>query len=82
MCSSDLLLIIIRIFLTIAVSVVTSGRTFSKLNLIKNYVRSSMSTFPLRNLAILSRKQQLTGEINFDIAIEEIASKKAIKVIV
>jgi len=41
-----------------------------------------MSTLPLRNLAILSKKQQLTGEINFDIAIEEIASKKAINVTV
>jgi len=35
-----------------------------------------MSTLRFRNLAILSVQQQLTGEITFDIAIEEIALKK------
>ena len=40
-----------------------------------------MSTLPLRNLAILSRKQQLTGEINFDIAIEDFANKKEEKLL-
>jgi len=41
-----------------------------------------MSTLRLRNLAILSVEQQLTDEINFDIAIEEFANKKARKVTV
>ena len=50
----------LRIFLTIAVSVATCERSFSKLKLIKNYLRSSMSTLRLRNLAILSIEQQLT----------------------
>ena len=36
----------------------------------------------MRNLAILSIEQQLTDEINFDIAIEEFANKKARKVTV
>jgi len=36
-----------------------------------------MSTLRLRNLTTLSIEQQLTGEINFDIAIEEYANKKA-----
>jgi len=36
----------------------------------------------VRNLAILSIEQQLTDEINFDIAIEEFANKKARKVTV
>jgi len=39
-----------------------------------------MSTLRLRNLATLSIEQQLTDEINFDIAIEEFANKKARKV--
>ena len=34
----------------------------------------------MRNLATLSIEQQLTDEINFDIAIEEFANKKARKV--
>jgi len=48
------IVIILRIFLTIAVSVATCERSFSKLKLIKNYLRSSMSTLRLRNLATLS----------------------------
>ena len=69
----------LRIFLTIAVSVATCERSFSKLKLIKNYLRSSISTLRLRNLATLSIEQQLTDEINFDIAIEEFANSKAKK---
>jgi len=38
-----------------------------------------MSTLRLRNLAVLSIQQQLTDEINFDIAIEKFANKKARK---
>jgi len=36
-----------------------------------------MSTLRLRNLAKLSIEQQLTDEINFDIAIKEFANNKA-----
>jgi len=39
-----------------------------------------MITLRLRNLATLSIEQQLTDKINFDIAIEEFANKKARKV--
>ena len=74
--------IMLRIFLTIAVSVATCERSFSKLNLINNYLRSSMGTLRLRNLVTLSIEQQLTDEINFDIATEEFANKKARKVTV
>jgi len=36
----------------------------------------------MRNLAISPIQQQLTDEINFDIAVEEFANKKARKVTV
>ena len=39
-----------------------------------------MSVLRLRNLATLSIEQQLTDKINFNIAIEEFANKKARKV--
>jgi len=74
------IVIMLRIFLTIAVSVATCERSFSKLKLTKNYLRSSMSTLRLRNLATLSAEQRLTDTINFDIAIEEFANKKSRKV--
>ena len=76
------IVIMLRIFLTIAVSVATCERSLSKLKLINNYLRSSMSTLRLRNLATLSIEQQLTDEINFDIATEEFANKMAKKVTV
>jgi len=41
-----------------------------------------MSTSWLRNLATLSTEQQLTDNINFDIAIEEFANNQARKVTV
>ena len=72
----------LRIFLTIAVNVATCERSFTKLKLIKNYLRSSISTLRLRNLATLYIEQQLPDEINFDIAIEEFANNKARKVTV
>jgi len=72
----------LRIFLTIAVSLITCEWNFSKVKLIKNYLRSSMSTLRLRNLATLFVEQQLTNKIIFDIAIEEFANKKARKVTV
>ena len=73
------IVIMLRNFHTIAVSVATCERSFSKLKLIKNYSRSSMSTLRLRNLATLSMEQQLTDNINFDIAVEKFANKKARK---
>ena len=75
------IVIMLRIFVTIAVSVATCEKSFSKLKLIKNY-RSSMSALRLRNLATLSIEQQMIDKINFDIAIEEFANKKARKVTV
>jgi len=59
--------IMLRIFLTIAVSVATCEKRFSKPKLIKNCL--SLSTLRLRNLATLSIEQQLTDEINFDIVL-------------
>jgi len=41
-----------------------------------------MSTLRMRNLALPSIEQQLTDEINFDIAVEEFANKKARKITV
>jgi len=72
----------LRIFITIAVSVATCERSFPKLKLIKNYLRSGMNTLRLRDLAISSIEQQLTDEINYNIAVEEFANKKARKVTV
>ena len=74
------LVVMLRIFLTIAISVATCERSFSKLKLIKNYLRSTMSNLRLRNLAMLSIERQLTDEIDFDNFIDDFANRKARKV--
>ena len=71
------IVILLRIFLTFSVSVASCERRFSKLKLIKNYLRSTMSTLRLRNLAILSIEQHITDEIDFDSFINDFANKKA-----
>ena len=63
----------LRIFLTIGVSVATCERSFSKLKLIKNYLR-------LTNLAILSIEREVTDSIDFDSVISDFATQKARKV--
>ena len=46
--------IALRILLTMAVTVASAERSFSKLKLIKNYLRSTMSQERLTNLATIS----------------------------
>ncbi|XP_031334591.1 zinc finger MYM-type protein 1-like [Photinus pyralis] len=71
------IVIMLKIFLSFAVSVASCERSFSKLKLIKNYLRSQMSSLRLRNLAILSIERKLTNEIDFDDLIKEFAARKA-----
>ena len=58
------IVILIRIFLTIAISIASCERRFSKLKLIKNYLRSTMSDLRIQNLAILSIEQEITNNIH------------------
>ena len=67
------IVIMLRIFLTVAVSVASCERSFSKLALIKNHLRSTMSAERLNSLAMLSIENKLTNEINFDDVIHEFA---------
>lgn len=70
------IIILLRIFLTIAISVASSERSFSKLKLIKNYLRSTMSDLRLQNLAILSIEQEITNNINFESIIHDFSIVK------
>ncbi|KAK4557212.1 hypothetical protein RGQ29_007111 [Quercus rubra] len=53
-----------RILLTIPVTVASVERSFSKLKLIKSYLRSTMSQERLSGLAILSIEKEIVGEQN------------------
>ncbi|CAH2295746.1 zinc finger MYM-type 1-like [Pelobates cultripes] len=60
----------LRFFLTLCVSIASCERSFSKLKLIKNVFRSTMSETRLTNLAILSIEHEYARKIGFDEVIE------------
>ena len=71
--------IVLRIFLTMCVSIASCERSFSKLKLIKSYLRSTMNQVRLTSLAILSIERKLTEGMNFEDVIKDFASMKARK---
>ncbi|XP_065651062.1 uncharacterized protein LOC136079264 [Hydra vulgaris] len=72
--------IAIRIFLTLPVTVTTCERSFSKLKIIKNYLRSTMGQERLSCLAVVSIEHEVANALDFDDVISDFASKKARKV--
>ena len=72
--------IALQILLTIAVSIASCERSFSKLKLILPYLRASMGQSRLCDLALLSIERKMTEEIDFDNIIKQFASAKARKI--
>ena len=70
------LTILLRIFLTKAVSVASCEPSFSKLKLIKNYLHSTMSNHRLTKLAILSIDRQYTKSLDVEEIIKDFAIRK------
>ncbi|KAJ7332951.1 hypothetical protein JRQ81_015131 [Phrynocephalus forsythii] len=68
----------LRIYLTVPVTVAEGERSFSKLKLIKNYLRSTMSQERLSNLAMLSIEKEVA--IDTSDLIKCFAHRKARKV--
>ena len=73
--------IALRTLLTIPVTVASGERSFSKLNLIKTYLRSSMGQERLNNLAILSIEHEVARDLNYTDVIDSFAAAKARKVV-
>ena len=69
-----------RILLTIPVTVASAERSFSKLKLIKSYLRSTMSQERLSGLAILSIEKEMSEELKYKNLISNFASQKARKI--
>ncbi|KAL5158733.1 Zinc finger MYM-type protein 1 [Glycine soja] len=69
-----------RIMLTIPVSVASTEKSFSKLKIIKTYLRSTMSQQRLNGLALLSIEKEILNEINYNNLIDNFASQKAEKI--
>jgi len=69
-----------RIYLSIFGTSSEGERSFSKLKLIKNYLRSTMGQTGLSSLAILSIENDLMREMSFEDVICEFATAKSRKV--
>ena len=72
--------IVLQILLTIAVSIASCERSFSKLKLILSYLRASMGQQRLVDLAILSIERETLESTDLDDIIDKFASAKARKV--
>ncbi|XP_028097893.1 uncharacterized protein LOC114297633 [Camellia sinensis] len=70
-----------RILLTIPVTVASGERSFSKLKLIKSYLRSTMSQKRLNGLAILSIEKDLVDKLDYTNLISDFAAKNARRVV-
>jgi hypothetical protein len=66
-----------RILLTIPVTVGSAERSFSKLKLLKNYLRSTMSQERLNGLATCSIEKDILTNIDLNIVLNDFASRNA-----
>ncbi|XP_042400828.1 zinc finger MYM-type protein 1-like [Zingiber officinale] len=66
-----------RILLTIPVTVASAERSFSKLKLIKTYLRSTMSQERLNGLAMLSIEKKVVEKVDYANLINTFASRTA-----
>lgn len=62
------------------VTVASGERSFSKLKIIKNYLRSTMSQERLSNLSIISIENQIAGELEISDILDQFAIKNARKI--
>ncbi|XP_071739442.1 uncharacterized protein [Rutidosis leptorrhynchoides] len=70
-----------RVLLTIPITVASAERSFSKLKLLKNYLRSTMSQERLNELALISIENNILKSIDYKELINEFASKNARRVV-
>jgi hypothetical protein len=64
-----------RILFTVSVPVASAKRSFSKLKLLKNYLRSTLSQERLNSLATLCIEKRLLDEIDINTIIDDFASR-------
>lgn len=70
----------LTLFLTLPFTVASNERAFSKLKIIKNYLRSSMAQDRLSNLCILAIEHKYTENMSYDAIVDEFAISKCRKV--
>ncbi|XP_076055144.1 uncharacterized protein LOC143033535 [Oratosquilla oratoria] len=67
----------LRIAVTTPVTVASAERSFSKLKLIKTYLRSTMSQERLNGLAIISIDKEISKQVSYDDTIDDFAAGKS-----
>ncbi|XP_022168799.1 zinc finger MYM-type protein 1-like [Myzus persicae] len=67
------------LFLTLPVTVASAERTFSKLKLIKNYLRSTMSQTRLSGLAMISIENERAKKLNLSLLVKTFAQDRSRK---
>lgn len=72
--------IALRISATQAVTVASAERSFSKLKLVKTYLRSTMGQERLSGLAIISINHMLSKQLSYDDVIDDFAARKTRRV--
>lgn len=70
----------LRISATLPVTVAATERSFSKLKLIKTYLRSTMMQERLSGLAIISINHVVSNQLSYDDVVDDFASRKSKKV--
>ncbi|CAI6375605.1 unnamed protein product [Macrosiphum euphorbiae] len=73
------IVISLRILLTIPITSASAERSFSKLKIIKNYLRNTMSQKRVTELATIAIENETANTLNFKDVIELFASKKSRK---
>ena len=66
-----------RVLLTILVTVASAERSFSKLKLLKSYLRSTMSQERLNGLALIAIENDILESVNYEMLIDNFATKNA-----
>jgi hypothetical protein len=64
-----------RVLLTIPVTVASAERSFSKLKLLKSYMRTTMTQQRLNDLATISLESEVLEKIGYEDIIEDFISK-------
>lgn len=73
------LVVALRIMLTIPVTSSCAERSFSKLKLIKTYLRNKLGQDKLSDLALISIEQEISSNIDYQQLLDVFASKKSRK---
>ncbi|KAF0694599.1 zinc finger MYM-type protein 1-like, partial [Aphis craccivora] len=69
----------LKIMMTIPVTTASYERSFSKLKLIKTYLRSTMTEERLNDLALISIENEIVSKLNLNEAIQNFADLKSRK---